>query len=58
MTARELLKAFQELAKGHGDEALDKEVIMFDGPSWYTPYKIEILGKDWGERLQGKIMID
>ena len=58
MTARELIKAFQELAEKYGDEALDKQVIMFDGPSWYTPYKIEILGKDWGRRLQGKIMID
>ena len=54
MTARELIKALQDL----GDEALDKQVIMFDGPSWYTPYKVEILSKDWGERLQGKIMID
>ena len=54
MTASELIKALQNL----GEEALDKEICMFDGPSWYTPYKIEILGKDWGERLQGKVMID
>ena len=54
MTARDLIQALQNLGKDN----LDREVIMFDSPAWYTPYKIEILGKDWGERLQGKIMID
>ena len=58
MTARELIKALQELAEEHGDEVLDKEVYMFDGPAWYTPYKVKIFDKDWGKNLQGKIMID
>lgn len=52
MTARELIKALQDL----GEENLDKDIIMFDGPSYYTPYKVEIL-KHWGQ-LSGKIMID
>jgi hypothetical protein len=53
MTARELIKALQDL----GEENLDREIIMFDGPSHYTPYKVEIL--DWQlSHLQGKILID
>lgn len=43
MTSRELIKALQDL----GEDNLDKQVIMFDCPAWYTPYKIEILDKDW-----------
>ena len=55
MTARELIKALQDL----GEDNLDREVIMFDGPSYYTPYKVEIMkDKNWGKKLQGKIMID
>jgi hypothetical protein len=53
MTARELIKALQDL----GEENLDREIIMFDGSSYYTPYKIEILNEKWG-RQAGKIMID
>ena len=40
MTAHELIKALQDL----GEENLDKEVCMFDGSAWYTPYK----DKSWG----------
>ena len=55
MTARELIKALQDL----GEEDLDRDIIMFDGPSFYTPYKVKILeDKAWGNRLIGKIMID
>ena len=53
MTARELIKALQDL----GEENLDRDIVMFDGPSWYTPYKVAILGKNWGKQA-GKIMID
>ena len=54
MTARDLIKALQDL----GDENLDKEIVMFDGPSYYTPYKVEVLkDKSWG-RQYGKILID
>lgn len=54
MTARKLIKTLQDL----GDENLDREIIMFDGPSYYTPYKVEVLkGKSWG-RQYGKILID
>ena len=53
MTARELIKALQDL----GEENLDRKIVMFDGPSFYTPYKVAILSEDWG-RQAGKIMID
>lgn len=54
MTARDLIKALQDL----GDENLDKEIVMFDGPSYCTPYKIAVLkDKSWG-RQYGKILID
>ncbi len=53
MTGRELIKALQ----GLGEENLDRDIVMFDGPSWYTPYKVAILSKDWGKQA-GKIMID
>ena len=55
MTAKELIKKLQDL----GEENLDKEVIIFDGPSYYTPHKVEVLSdKDWGHRLQDRILID
>lgn len=53
MTARELIKALQDL----GEENLDREIIMFDGPDYYTPFKVEILTNKFGH-LQGKILID
>ena len=53
MTARQLIKSLQDL----GEENLDREVIMLDGPSSYTPYKVEVLGESWG-RLNGNILID
>lgn len=54
MTARELIKALQDL----GEENLNKEIIMFDGPSYYSPFKVEILANQKYNRLQGKILID
>ncbi len=53
MTARELIKALQNL----GEENLDKDIVMFDGPSYYTPYKVKILDGQFSH-LQGKILID
>lgn len=53
MTARELIKALQDL----GEKSLDREIIMFDGPSYYTPYKVEMLDNQFSH-LQGKILID
>lgn len=34
----------------------DAEVIMFDGPSYYTPFKVYV----WEEkgRLKGRVVID
>ena len=54
MTARELIKALQDL----GEENLDKQVIMFDGPTYYTPYKVDITNDPTWGNLRGKIMID
>jgi hypothetical protein len=54
MTVRELIKALQDL----GEKNLDREIIMFDGPSYYTPYKVAVLeDKSWGHQ-KGKILID
>lgn len=53
MTARELIKILQDI----GEENLDKEIIMFDGPSYYTPYKVDMLNNKF-DNLQGKILID
>ena len=54
MTAREPIKALQDLGKDN----LDREIVMFDGPSYYTPYKVEVLiDKSWGHQ-KGKILID
>lgn len=54
MTARQLITALQSL----GEENLDREICIFDGPSWYTPYKVEVLDDDKWKRLKGKILID
>ena len=54
MTAKQLIESLQNL----GEENLDKEIVIFDGSSSSTPYKVEILhGNNWG-RLKGKILID
>ena len=50
MTVAELIAKLQEMPQ-------DKEVIMFDGPSQYTPYKVEVA--DWGgKNIKGKVIID
>ena len=50
MTVAELIAKLQEMPQ-------DKEVIMFDGPSQYTPYKVEVA--DWGgKNIEGKVIID
>lgn len=54
MTGNELIKCLQRLS----DEELEQDVVMFDGPSYYTPYKVEVMGDKCGENLKGKIMID
>lgn len=54
MPAREMIKALQYL----GNENLDREIMMFDGPSYYTSYKVEVLkDRKWGKQY-GRIMID
>ena len=50
MTVAELIKALEKMPQ-------DKEVIMFDDPSQYTPYKVEVA--DWGgKNIEGKVIID
>lgn len=53
MTGRQLIESLQNL----GEENLDREIIMFDGPSFYTPYKVEIYNSH-KKILDGKILID
>ena len=53
MTARELIKVLQDL----GEENLDRDIVMFDGPSYYTPYKVKVLNGQFSH-LQGKVLID
>lgn len=55
MTVNDLIRSLQKL----GEENLDKEVIIFDCASHFTPYKVEVL-KDgyWRKELVGKVLID
>ena len=53
MTARQLIKSLKDL----GEENLDRNVIMMDGASIYTPYKVDVLDDTFG-RLEGNILID
>ena len=53
MTGEQLIKSLQDL----GADNLKREVVLMDGPSSYTPYKVEVLGEGWN-RLEGKILID
>ena len=52
MIVRELIHQAQQL----GEENLDKEVIMFDGLSCFTPTKMIVLGESW-PRFKGKVLI-
>lgn len=55
MTARELITQLQTL----GENNLDREVIMVDGPAFYTPYRVKIIDENsWGKYSKGKILID
>lgn len=49
MKVTELIKELEKMPQ-------DKEVIMFDGPAYYTPCRVFI----WEEkgRLNGKVVID
>ena len=50
MTVEELIKELQKMPQ-------DKEVIMFDGPTYYTPYRVYIC--DWkAKEFNGKVVID
>ena len=57
MTVRQLIKQLQDL----GDKNLDKEVWMFDGPTYFTPYKVKVIDESMGlknKNLLGGVMID
>ena len=49
MTVEELIKELKKMPQ-------DRDVIMFDGPGYYTPHKVFI----WEEkgRLNSKVIID
>lgn len=53
MTARQLIESLQNL----GEENLDREILIFDGPSFCTPYKVEIY-RSHKKILDGRILID
>lgn len=55
MTARELITQLQSL----GESNIDREVVMVDGPAFFTPYRVKILEEDsWSKYTKGKILID
>ncbi len=50
MTVNELIAALQQMPQ-------DSEVVMFDGPSYYTPCKVYVA--DWGGKgIKGNVVID
>ena len=53
MTARELISNLQSL----GEKNLDREVVMFDGPAWFTPSRIKVLDESF-KNHKGEILID
>ena len=53
MTARELINRLQAL----GEENLDSNIVMFDGPAWYTPSRIDVLDESF-KNHKGEILID
>ena len=47
---KELIEALQRMPQ-------DSEVVMFDGPSKYTPYRVYVA--DWGGKgIKGNVVID
>ena len=50
MTVAELIKELEKMPQ-------DKEVIMFDGPSYYTPSKVYICDCA-NKKFNGKVVID
>ena len=56
MTVRELTNKLLRF----NEEDLDREVIIFDGPSYFTPYKVEVLSikEGWSKNIDGKVLID
>ena len=50
MTVKELIEELKKFPE-------DKEVVMFDGPHKYTPYKVYVAG--WGGKgIKGSVVID
>lgn len=50
MTVKELIEELKKFPE-------DKEVVMFDGPAFYTPSRVYVA--DWqSERLKDKVVID
>lgn len=53
MTVQELIQELQKMPQ-------DADVIMFDGPAYFTPYKVKVMTEEdgWGKKFLGKVMID
>lgn len=50
MTVKELIEELKKFPE-------DREVVMFDGPSQYTPCKVYVA--DWGGKgIKGNVVID
>ena len=50
MTVAELIKKLEKMPQ-------DKTIIMFDGPSYFTPCKVYI-AEGYGKDINGKVIID
>lgn len=49
MTVAELIAELQKMPQ-------DRDVVMFDGPAYYTPYRVCVC--DWKGDMNGKVIID
>lgn len=54
MTGKDLINTLQALS----EEDLARDIIIFDGPAYITPCRVVVMGKKWGKKLQGKLLID
>lgn len=54
MTVLELIETLKNL----GEENYNREIVIFDGPSCFTPTRLEILKKDTWFKLKDKVLID
>lgn len=53
MTVQELINELKKMPQ-------EADVIMFDGPAYFTPSKVNVMTEEdgWGKKFLGKVMID